>query len=196
VTSWDELTMPPTPLGRLIHRRMRELGLRPVRVAALLGYKNLGKGCRRLDQISQGDVARLDLLLAKLPAVLDLPPDEVMAAVKETRQQIESAKREREEAERRRYFRPHAYIVTEPDVQGRMIHRFRWIDFGSWLSIEDIHRRVQAEILHRQRKQYLVAKPVGYEIFWTPDRLERFDLDGNLLEVREPYYKAATAASR
>jgi len=39
------------PLDRLIRKRMKELGIRSGRLAARLGYLNLSKGARRIDEL-------------------------------------------------------------------------------------------------------------------------------------------------
>jgi PAS domain S-box-containing protein len=81
--------MSPTPLGRLIQRRMRELGIRPAHLAARLGYHNMSKGSRRIDEVCRGDLAHKEQLLANLPKALDLPDDVVAAATDATRRQVD-----------------------------------------------------------------------------------------------------------
>jgi hypothetical protein len=152
-------------------------------LARRLGYKNIGKGCRRLEQISQGDLARMDPLLAKLPAALDLTEHVVTAAIEETRQHVE--------AERRRNYRPVAAIITTgPKIQGLMDALLRgrrlWMIFDASLPVEAIHRQIQAEIARRKEAD-LIEEPIAYRIFWA-DRVERYDLAGHLLEVREATY--------
>jgi hypothetical protein len=179
MTTWDELTAPPTPIGRLIRRRLRELGLNRAQLARRLGYRNVGKGCRRLEQIYDGDLARLDPLLGRLAGALDLPPDEVTAVIEETRQEAE--------AERRRKYRPIASIATTgPEIRGFIDALLRgrnlWVEFDPLLSTQAIHRAIQAEIA-RLKGADLIEEPIGYRIFWF-DRIERYDLSGKLLEVR------------
>jgi transcriptional regulator with XRE-family HTH domain len=167
--------MSPTPLGRLIQRREKELGLRRAQLAALFGYQNIGKGCRRLAQISQGDLRRMEPLLNKLPAVLDLPEDLVTAAIDEMRR----TEREHKEGERRPNFRPFAWIYTERNESGFIINfmRSRWVEFDASLPVEEIHRLVQATIERRQ-KTWTLSAATGYALHFTPDRSERFDLTG------------------
>jgi hypothetical protein len=173
----------------MIRRRLRELGLNRADLARRLGYKNAGKGCRRLEQIYDGDLARLGPLLAKLPAALELPPDDVAAAIEETRQQAE--------AERRRTYRPVASIETVgPPIRGWMDSmtrgRYLWIEP---LPVEDIlHMSIQGQIRRRWAAR-LIEEPIGYRIYWF-DRIERYDLVGNLLDVRAAFDGVATTASR
>jgi hypothetical protein len=55
------------PLDRLIRTRMKELGIRSGALAARLGYPNLSKGARRIDELCRGDLAGKNWLLARLP---------------------------------------------------------------------------------------------------------------------------------
>jgi hypothetical protein len=182
VTTWDQLTLPRTPLGRLIYRRLRELGLRPAALAARLGYKNLSKGCRRIDEICQGDLARKERIVACLPAALELRDDVVEVAVEETRDQIERAR----EAERRASFRPAARITTERKVHGRCAAMLQWVYFDSDLPVEDIHRLVQTAIRRRGWTGWIdLGRPTGYVLFLSPDRRESYDVAGNLIEVQD-----------
>jgi hypothetical protein len=73
----------------LIRNRMKELGIRSGRLAARLGYRNVSKGVRRLDQVCHGDRAGKKELLANLPHALGLSEDVVAMAIDETRKQIE-----------------------------------------------------------------------------------------------------------
>jgi hypothetical protein len=86
---------------------MKELGIRSGRLAVRLGYRNISKGVRRLDQVCHGDLVGKEQLLANLPHALGLPEDVVAAAIQETRKQIERemlAEFERQEARCRANF--------------------------------------------------------------------------------------------
>jgi hypothetical protein len=188
----------PTPIGRLIHARMQELRLRRGQVAARLGYENISKGARRLEQVSCGDLAGKEALLAKLPRALNLPEDVVAAAVEETRSQIEreiQAEFERQEARWRARFRPHALISTERSVPSPIFmaifigpETLKRVNFDASLPVAAIHEHVQDEIRRRQERTGQITcfgKATGYVLNWTPDRAERFDLAGNLIEVMD-----------
>jgi PAS domain S-box-containing protein len=84
--------MTPTPLGRLIQRRLRELGIRSVHFAARLGYRNMSKGSRRIDQVCRGDLAHKEQLSGNSPKALDLPDDVVAAATDATRSQVDGVR--------------------------------------------------------------------------------------------------------
>jgi hypothetical protein len=190
--------MTETSLGRLICTRMNDLGIRSGRLAARLGYRNISKGVRRLDQVCQGDLVGKEQLLGKLPGALGLPDDVVAAAIEETRQEVERARHaelERAEAEWRRRFRPHALITTERAVPSPMFiaiivgpEALKRIDFDPALPVGVIHQQVQKAIQRRLDKDGRIlafGKATGYVLNWQPDRAERYDLAGNLLEVQE-----------
>jgi hypothetical protein len=63
------------------------------------------------------------------------------------------------------------------------------VDFDPALPVEVIHQRVQEEIrrrLDRWNGQIIAfGKATGYVLNWQPDRAERYDLSGHLLEVLE-----------
>ena len=189
--------MSRTPLGRLIRERMKELGLRRGQLAARLGYRNISKGCRRLEQVSSGDLAGKEALLAKLPGALDLPREVVAKAIQETIEEIERAQRaeeERAEARWRADFTPHAIITTERSVPSPIFvvaffgtDWLKRIDLEVALPVNAIHRQIQ-DVIQRRLARWDGQIPcfgaaTGYVINWTPDRAERFDLPGTRLEV-------------
>jgi hypothetical protein len=191
--------MTGTPFDRLIRGRMNDLGVRSGRLAARLGYRNISKGARRLEEVCRGDLVGKQQLLANLPGALGLPDDVVAAAIEETRQEVERARQaelERAEAEWRRRFRPHALITTEREVPSPIFlavfigpEVLKRVDFDPALPVEVIHQREQ-EVLRRRLGQWngeIIAfgKATGYVLNWEPDRAERYDLAGHLLEVLE-----------
>jgi hypothetical protein len=109
-------------LDQLIRKRMKELDIRSGRLAARLGYINLSKGARRIDELCGGDLAHKGWLLAKLPSALSLPEDIVKVAIDETRKELEraqEAERQRADAAWRAAFKPHAYILgTDARLSG------------------------------------------------------------------------------
>jgi hypothetical protein len=178
---------------------MKDLGIRSGRLAARLGYRNISKGVRRLDQVCCGDLAGKEQLLANLPGALGLPDSVVAAAIEETRQEVERARQaelERAEAEWRRRFRRHALITTERRVPSPIFlavfigpEVLKRVDFDPALPIDAIHKQVQ-EVIQRRLDNWdgqIIAfgKATGYVLNWEPDRAERYDLAGNLLEVLE-----------
>ncbi len=62
----------PLPITALISNRCDELGLRPAEVVRRCGYKNISKGVRRLESVTQGDFKGNDALIQALPAALEV----------------------------------------------------------------------------------------------------------------------------
>ena len=69
-----------------------------------VNYKNIAKGLRRLDKLLAGDLDKARDLIHALPDALDVSPEVVEHAIKETRRQIakaqEAARHAREAASR------------------------------------------------------------------------------------------------
>jgi hypothetical protein len=126
-------------------RACKELRLPCGQVAARLGYRNLSKGARRLEQVSCGDLADKEALLAKLPRALDLAEEVVGAALEETRSQIEreiQAEFECKEARWRARFRPHALISTGQSVPSPIfVAIFIGPERLKWMKFDASHRR-------------------------------------------------------
>jgi hypothetical protein len=97
------------PIKALISDRCDELGLRPAELVRCCGYKNISKGLRRLESVTQGSFKGNDALMQELPSALNIGADVVKEAVAATRRQIYEAN----EAAWRAAFRPHAVILTE-----------------------------------------------------------------------------------
>src|SRR5438128_7962412 len=98
-----------SPLKTLIENRSRDLGLSRQDIVQRAGYRNLAKGCRRLDELLTGDVHAARGLIDRLPAALDVPAEAVREAVAETKRQ----KRAEDYTAWRASFRPHGIILTE-----------------------------------------------------------------------------------
>src|SRR5919109_724794 len=163
MTTWEELITPPTPIGRLVHCRMRWLGLSRAQLAALCGYRNRAKGTRRIEQICHGDLWRMEPLLAKLPTVLNLQQDVVMAAIEETRKQVEQRR------PRRHY--PLVWI-SHPDVDYYIYKHLRFIWLDEDLPVEEMHRQIRAEIARRQSTYPRMGPVDGYVIHFDRKRAE------------------------
>jgi hypothetical protein len=98
----------------LIDERRRELRVSRSELARRCGYKNVSKGIRRLDELYAGDLHRTTHLLVGLAIALELSPDIVERALKDTNQQLEKrAVRAAAEAEAacRAAFKPHGILL-------------------------------------------------------------------------------------
>jgi hypothetical protein len=97
----------------LILERCAALRLRRSDLVRRAGFKNVGKGLRRLDQLCAGELKATVSLIAGLPAALELPSEVIADAICQTEQQLAEAERiaEQEEAAWRAKFQPSAYLL-------------------------------------------------------------------------------------
>ena len=61
------------PIGLLISTRQRELGITTAEIARRVGYRNIGKGIRRINELCQGDFRAAQFIVAGLPTPLNFP---------------------------------------------------------------------------------------------------------------------------
>ena len=102
----------------LILERSAALKLRRSELVRRTGFKNVAKGLRRLDQLCAGELKSTASLIAGLPAALELPPEVVADAIRQTERQIAEARQiaeQEEEAAWRAKFQPCAYFVGTRD---------------------------------------------------------------------------------
>ncbi len=182
-----------SPIKTLIETRSRDLGLSRQDIVQRAGYRNLAKGCRRLDELLTGDVHAARGLIDRLPAALDVPAATVTEAIAETTQQ----QREAEDAAYRAAFRPHAIILTEHRIPTQITfaaagadQQLR-VDFTSGSSrISYIQQALKAV---RQRSPIrFVGRATGVIVNFSPDQAVRFDLQGNTVEVLTAAYLPGT----
>jgi hypothetical protein len=169
----------------LIENRRLELGLRKQDVVRKAGYTNIGKGCRRYDELLAGDLKTTTGLLERLPTALDIPAETVTEAVNETKRQYWA----RVDAEWRSAFRPQGFIITEHLVPTQITFaaitgadRHLWVDFepGS-APLSYLGQTLKAA---RQRSPIMYfGNATGVIVNYSPDHAIRFDLDGTPLEV-------------
>jgi hypothetical protein len=102
-------------LGRFITEEMKRKGLKRSEVAHCLGYANINRGLRRLDEcINEGTPHAF--IIQNLHTVLGVDSSVVQKALAITKKQILEKRKAREtEAEERarEAFRPHLFIITE-----------------------------------------------------------------------------------
>ena len=103
-------------LGRLIHQRMQELGIGRAELARRMGYANIAKGCRRIDQICGGHLGMAGNLRIALSAGLTVDIEVIDKAIESTRavQVVAEDKAYRES------FKPHAVILTKEQVPSQI----------------------------------------------------------------------------
>ena len=89
------------PIHELIESRRKSLGIGRGELATRCGFKNVFKGMRRIDSVCNGDLdsAGAKMVLANLPAALEVDKDTVETAIRATAEMVLEAQR-RAEAER------------------------------------------------------------------------------------------------
>ena len=172
-----------------------------------LGYKNLNKGFRRLDNLIQTGQCP-DSLRKKLPTALGLEPSVIQKAYEQTLNQLEEqeekARRDREEYERRT-FRPHIWVKHEREYPpGGSICQVAFLGIHNWKVItlpEDIAglqwseqcKTVREKIREHQSQEYvdtsIFRKVIGYIYRKTYDKSFLFSTNGNLLGIYSPKVK-------
>src|SRR6478609_5546569 len=100
------------PIAELISCRSDELGIGPSELVRRCGYKNIGKGLRRLEELCRGEFQRTRSLISGLPRALGVTADVVQKAIDDTAKQLHEA----EEAAWRASFKPHAIILTDRQI--------------------------------------------------------------------------------
>ncbi len=90
---------------------MREKGLKRSEVVQRLGYTNVAKGCRRLDQLLH-NLEYNSTIMNNLHVALGVTRQEVEAKLAETAREIEQERLQEEERERR-VFVPYLFCQTE-----------------------------------------------------------------------------------
>ena len=122
-----------SPIKTLIENRSRDLGLSRQDIVQRAGYRDLAKGCRRLDGLLTGDVHSARGLIDRLPTALDVPAEAVHEAVAETARQ----QREAEDAAYRAAFKPRGFIITEHTVPTSItMAAFVGADQSLWVDFE------------------------------------------------------------
>ena len=102
-------------IQKYVIRTMREKRLKRSEVVRRLGYTNVAKGCRRLDQLLQ-NLEYNDTLIKNLHVALDVPRHQVDEKLAETASELEEERRleeAREEERERRVFVPYLFCQTE-----------------------------------------------------------------------------------
>ncbi len=193
------MSQAPLPIGLLVESRAKTLGLRSSDVVRRAGYANVAKGLRRLSSLQEGNVSGNQGLIVGLSAALQVPPEDVQAAVAATQRQL----REAEEAAWGSAFKPHALITTansipQPIVVAAIlgVERLLRIDFD--LAASPITFAIQVregvcQMLARWKSRTIPAfgAATGFVVNYSPDRAVAYDLDGTpiqeFVEAQRPF---------
>src|SRR4051794_20667723 len=204
------------PLASLIETRLKELNRDRHALGFRLGYKNPAKAAGRVDALCWGHLTnrKSRAALARLPDALELPAEVVAQAVTETEQVLAEQERhaeeerrlarEKEEAEWRAAFTPHAILQTERTVPSPITicgltggaRRWLWIDFDLSKPPITFVQQALAALLERtglgsdgKRYATFFGEAVGFIVNYTPDQALRCDLDGQPQEVLSKAYR-------
>jgi hypothetical protein len=176
------------PLGRLITTRRRELGITSADLARRIGYQNVSKGVRRIDELCAGNFRAAEFIIGALPRALELPEDNVTRAIQATEDELDARERAGIEEDERIYratFRPHVLWVTERLIP-RPIFVATFIGVENLLRFDlDIQRGEDAFVAQAIAANPSWAGPfgkiVGFYVNYTPDRCVEYDAHGNVL---------------
>ena len=208
------------PIADLINERMTILGLDRERLGYRLGYTNPIKAAGRVQALCDGFIDTRKSLRAmhRLPAALEVQPEDVGRAVTATRAIFAERERERlerirkaakeEDATYRQSFRPHAILHTERTRPSGITIFVLSGGPARWLIIplDETQPPVTyagqaldgiAEVAQRGENgnlyQHFFGKVLGVYVNYSPDRAVRFDLDGNPVEVLDQSYRVGRA---
>src|SRR6266487_2549140 len=183
-----------SPIKTLIENRSRDLGLSRQDIVQRAGYRNIAKGCRRLDELLTGDVHAARGLIDRLPPALDVPAEAVHQAIAETARQ----QREAEDAAYRAAFKPRGFIITEHTVPTSITmaafvgaDQSLWVDFepGS-TAITYLEQTLRAA---KQRSPIpFFGNAIGVIINYSPDEALRFDMQGIPFEILPTAHQGET----
>ena len=201
------------PIKTLISNRCDALGLRPTELVRRCGYKNISKGLRRLESVTQGCFKGNEALIQALPSAMEVAADVVKEAVSGTQRQIYEAN----EAAWRVAFRPHAVILTEKDRPEQIfvaaiigVERLLRVDLdptgGPGTYIDQALKGIRQKFARWNPKGIDVSsvglgdlplptfgRPVGVIVNYTPDHAIRFDLSGQPIEVLDRAHRIGEA---
>jgi len=193
-----------TGISALILRYASRSKEEKLNIVKKLGYKNLNKGLRRLDNFIQAGQCP-ESLREKLPTVLGLEPSAIQQAYELTLTQQgeekENARRNREEHERKT-FRPHIWVKHElknPPLGSICIVAFIGIEHWKVITLPDDiaglewseqFNTVREEIREHQSQEdvdrSMFGKVTGYLYRKTYDDSFLLSSDGTLLEIYSP----------
>ncbi|MGV1016817.1 MAG: hypothetical protein ACOYBW_05500 [Fluviibacter phosphoraccumulans] len=174
-------------IEKLIRSRIQEIGITCAQLIKKSGYANESKGVRRLESIFASDFETTRGLIEKLPAALDLPKEQIEAAIAKTKQD----NADYEEAEWRAAFKPNARILTEENGRPRQITMAAISNAGRTVVMEFPDELPAVQYLEyvltglpdqlREAASFFYP-PTGFVINWSPDRASKYDLNGVLIE--------------
>lgn len=111
------------PITQLFHERSKELKLSKHDAVQRAGYRNIGKGLRRLDSFLASGTDTGGNIISSLPAILELPPETVAQALHQTSLQLareKAAAAARRNTIARESHKPFLFAATERNTPAQI----------------------------------------------------------------------------
>ena len=168
-------------IARLIRKRMRDLGITRGGLVRRMGYCNIAKGCRRIDQVCHGQVEMAGKLRDALVRGLEVDIEVVDKAIEGTRTEMIAT----EDKAYRESFVPHAVILTERKIPSQIT--IYAMTGGSRHRMIPMKEGSSPETFATQAREALpdvvpfLGRPTGYVINYTPDFALVFNKEGRLI---------------
>ena len=161
---------------------MKNFGIERKELALRMGYTNIGKGCRRIDELCSGDLQLARNLRLALAQGLGVDVKIIEESIRFTHEQNLAKK----EADYRKNFKPHAVILTEKQ-RPSSITMYALTGGSNRLLIpfpENSEPKTYAVAARDNLPETVpyMGRTTGYVINYTPDFALRFDSRGKLLE--------------
>lgn len=185
------------PLYALVESRRKELNLSWPELVRRCGYRNIGKGLNRFNDIWQGSLHSVSSakILTALPAALELDADIVQDAVRQSEELLQqSCDRAKVEADKaaaaanakwRASFKPEAYLLgtasrpSQITIYGMTGGPRRWLRIPLDVTKSPVTFAEQALAVVRQTPVVPFFGPTtGFVVNYTPDAAIQFDLEG------------------
>ena len=181
-------------LHQLIHQRMRDLGITRGELARRMGYANIAKGCRRIDQICGGHLDMAGNLRIALSAGLKVDIEVIDKAIEVTRAQQIAA----EDKAYRESFKPHAVILTKQQVPSQITlyamtggSRHRIIPFKEGSSPKTYAAQAREAL---PNVVPFFGRPTGYVVNCNPDFALAFNKEGRMVGRLDRAFRVGQSA--
>lgn len=191
-------------IGRKAEECRIGLGLSRPDFVRLLGYENVGSGCRKYQAFLDGRVDH-QFIVENLSRVCEETNDVVQSWLSETKGNMKKATAAEEQKQFEIYirrFRPYGVIETECRIpspifvaafSGSPSWKLVKFDFEADTSFVQQVRDIIPSRLGPQGDILAFGKPTGIIINLTPFYARRYDLDGLFLEELDQAFRVGTA---
>ncbi len=186
----------PVTLVDLITSRLVVLGLSQAALFEALGFRSHVKGTALMERLAKEDLRGVEHLRRPLSAALGVPQAEIDAAIAASRER----KWQREDAEWRAEFRPHAVLTTTHRIPQPIFaaaltgsERMLFIELPPDLPVQRWPRAIAASLPEGVPGFGWVT---GFVINYTPDRAVRFDCSANPVEELTKAYRRGSVRMR